>query len=213
MAHSLSGMRVTVETIIFLNPYMEQERRPYLDDMPYQSSESFFADEVVVPEGHVSGGVRSKAYNAYRQGLDSACADVVITTILLDGDPAVLASKRAPGKLFGNKWWMQGGAIHSYRLISDFLLERAEKECGVRPVLEAFMGVFRTCADDLLGSTTNLCYVGFIEYQQLVQAGTLDHDHTDRKLLTLNDLYCLSEDERHWYPMFAFEQALITMPS
>lgn len=132
--------------------------------------------------------------------------------MLPDNVPAVLTSKRAPGKLFGNKWWMQGGAIHSYRLILDFLEERAEKECGFRPSIQAFIGVFRTCADDKLGSTINLCYVGFVDHRELTKARIWDKDHVDFKTLRLEQLKQIPASEKHWYPMLVFDRALTTMP-
>lgn len=114
MAASLSGKIVRVETVILTNPYLAAQRNCVAKGFtPFTSAEGF--EEIVVPEGHRAGGVESVYYNGYRQGLDSACDDVVITTWLPVGVPAVLASKRAPGKLFGKKWWMQGGATHSYR--------------------------------------------------------------------------------------------------
>lgn len=210
MTESLSGTRVTVETKIFVNFNLANDRKAFIARrVSYVAAHDF--EEILVPEGHLSGGVDSAFYDGYRRGLDSACADVVVTTVFPDGTPAVLASKRAPGKLFGNKWWMQGGAIHSYRRISDFVLERAERECGVRPRLEGFIGVFRTCADDLLGSTTNLCYVGFVPYDDLGKVRA-DKDHIGLQFLTLEACLHLPEDERHWYPMYTFIIALKTMP-
>lgn len=209
MAGSLSGTLVNVETAIFVNPFLFTERKAVLYGAIYDGADGF--EKVMVPEGHCIGGVDRSTYDGYRKGLDSACADVVITSRLFDRTPAVLASKRAPGKLFGNKWWMQGGAIHSYRLITDFIVERAEKECGVRPRIEGFIGVFRICADDLLGSTLNLCYVGFVRQSDLAKAQG-DIDHKDLRLLTLADIEGLPKEEKHWYPMLAFQRALMTMP-
>lgn len=209
MVASLSGTNVSVETIISLNPYLAQCRKISFHE-PYLGALEF--EDVTVPDNHRIGGVGPEVYDGYRQGLDSACADVVITTVLSDGVPAVLTSKRAPGKLFGNKWWMQGGAIHSYRRIIDFLEERAEKECGFRPRVQAFIGVFRTCADDRLGSTINLCYVGFVDHRELIKTHIWDKDHTDFKVLTLDTLKRIPKDEQHWYPMFVFKEALTTMP-
>ncbi|OHA32388.1 MAG: hypothetical protein A2928_00065 [Candidatus Taylorbacteria bacterium RIFCSPLOWO2_01_FULL_45_15b] len=135
----------------------------------------------------------------------------MVTTTLPDGRHAVIASKRAVGKLFGGKWWMQGGAVHAYRSYTDFVAERAEKECGVRPVIQGLIGVFRTCAEDALGSTMNLCYVGFVPHGEL-EAARHDGDHTAQKFLTMEDLLQLPESEQHWYPMTVFRIALQTMP-
>lgn len=210
MAGSLSGKIVRVETVILTNPYLAAQRNCVARGFTsFTSAEGF--EEIVVPEGHRAGGVESVYYNGYRQGLDSACDDVVITTWLPVGVSAVLASKRAPGKLFGKKWWMQGGATHSYRPIEDFLGERVKAECGVCPRLEGLIGVYRTCADDALGSTTNLCYVGYIPYEDLTAAG-VDDDHTAFRLLSLRDLGLLPSEEKHWYPMGVFRKAMETMP-
>lgn len=210
MPRSLSGQRVTVETKIFVNPYLARERKNAAKGI---FSETFHCEfeAVKVPEGHFLGGVDSDIYDGYRKGLDSACVDVVVTTLLRHDKPAVLASKRAPSKLFGNKWWMQGGALCSYCSITDFVFERIWKKCGVCPHIQGFIGVFRTCSDDVLGSTINLCYVGFIQRHKLAHV-QMDENHTDFRLLTLEDLEDLPDKEKHWYPMFTFRQALTTMP-
>lgn len=210
MVGSLSGKRALVETKIFVNPYLALERRDAVRGILNETL-SFEFETIVVPEGHRLGGVDSSVYDGYRSGLDSACVDVVVTTMLRHDKPAVLASKRAPDKLFGNKWWMQGGAIHSYRLITDFVLERTKKGCGIYPYMQGFIGVFRTCADDVLGSTLNLCYVGFVQRHKLAQIYA-DKNNTSFRLLTLEDLEDLPDEEKHWYPMFAFHRALTTMP-
>ncbi len=111
---------------------------------------------------------------------------------------------------------MQGGAVHAYRSYEDFVAERAEKECGVRPQVEALMGVGRTCADakkdgGVVASTTNLCYVGFASYEALEENLKADEDHTGLRLLTLEDLDALPEEERHPYADFFFRQALLSM--
>ena len=211
MAESWSGRSVRVERVICINPFLAAQRDSVAKGLTsFQAADEF--EDVVIPEGHRAGGVESNVYNGYRQGLDSACIDVVITTRLPVGIPVVLATKRAPGKLFGNKWWMQGGALHSYRSIEDFLCERVQAECGVRPALEGFIGVFRTCADDRLGSTMNLCYVGYVPYEDVVTAG-YDDDHTACRLLTMSDLAFLPDSEKYWYPMYVFRKAMTTMPA
>lgn len=105
---------------------------------------------------------------------------------------------------------MQGGAFHPYRSIVEFLEERAEKECGVRPKIEGLIGVFRTCAEDFHASTTQPCYVGSVAYKDLIKAKP-DIDHTSWRLLKLEDLQTLPEEEKHWYPMLAFRLALESM--
>ena len=100
-----------------------------------------------------------------------------------------------------------------YRLMSDFVTERAEKECGVRPEIQGLIGEFRTCADDYVCSTTNTCYVGYAPYDAIITART-DKDHSSWCLFTLDDIALFSADaaDWHWYPLLAFTRALITMP-
>lgn len=207
MQKSLSGQIVETENVILLNPNLEKDRQIYKAAGGYANG----TFSVRVPEGQTMGGVDAASYDNYRKGLDSACADIVVTTLLPDGKPAVVATKRAQNKCFGGGWWMQGGAIHSYRLITELVLERAEKECGVRPQIEGLIGVFRTCAEDYLASTTNLCYVGFAPYEKLSEAKAGD-DHIAWKLLTLDKIGQMSVKELHWYPRLTFEIALNTMP-
>lgn len=203
---ALSERRVEIERILWKRDVLElraERKRKYTG-----------VNFITVPSGHRSGGVAPDIYDGYRQGLDSACADVVITTHMPDGEARVLAVKRALGKPFGGKWWMQGGAIQSYRLIEDFLVERAERECGVRLVIQALMGVFRTCAEDILASTTNLCYVGYAPYD-MVERASVDKDHTAFRLFSAHEFYQDTqehEEEWHWYPKMTFAQALSSMP-
>ena len=109
---------------------------------------------------------------------------------------------------------MLGGAIQSYRLIEDFLIERAEREYGVSPVIQGLIGVFHTCAEDSLASTTNLCYVGYVSYDAVEQASA-DRDHTAPRVFSSREFYqsLKSENEAwHWYPGTVFMQALASMP-
>ena len=171
-------------------------------------------EEVVIPPGHRVGGATSEAYKDYRAGLDSACADIILTTRLPDGRAAVISTKRGPGKLCAGMWWMQGGAVHSYRPYHEFLAERAAAECGAPAdaiVVEALVGVYRTCASDFFGSTTNLCFVGYVDFDK-IKSAYHDADHVDQRLLTLEDLSMLPKVERHWYFTRIAELALTTMP-
>ena len=207
---TLRGRSVSLETIIFLNERLAEDRQVARDSKMYRPNPQ--TANIRVPDGHHMGGVRPYIYNEFSRGSEQVCADVVITTVLPNGLPAVLASLRAKNKPFGGCWWMQGGSYHAYRPISDFLLERAMKECGVCPMLEAFIGVFRTYAEDQLASTTNLCYVAFAPFED-VQKARSDKDHADVQIiLTYADLYLLSSYTRHSYPMRVFEYALETMP-
>ena len=205
---TLSGTMVEVDSIVSVNPNLRLDR--------IQARIYGFApptENVVVPPGQRIGRVSQESDDEINARKECACADIVITTHLAfeNGTPAVLAIKRAKSEPFGGCWWMQGGGYEGYRLISDFLLERAERECRVRPALEGFMGVFRTCAEYAVRSTTNLCYVGFAEFDQIRQA-VIDQEHTDWRLLTLATLDTLAPEETHWYPLFTFRRALETMP-
>lgn len=206
-AGTLSGTMVKVETIIWYNRQLKAER-----EGAKRNGFIFYEEDVFVPEGQHTGGVPKPIYDEFSTGSERACADIVVTTHLPDGRPAVLAIKRNANQPFHGKWWMQGGSYHTYRLISDFIAERAEKECGVRPEIQGVIGEFRTCADDYVCSTTNTCYVGYVPYDAIVKA-RVDKDHTSWRLFTLNDfkLIVLTVDW-HWYPLFAFKQALVSMP-
>lgn len=192
---------IPVEGIILVNQNLKKDR---MRKIYFQNK------KVKLPSGIKKGGVSKDVYYNYSLGLERACADVVITVRLPNGDDAVLAIKRAIDKPFGGMWWMQGGSFHPYRSIIDFLVERAEKECGVRPKIEALVGVFRTCAEDQVCSTIQPCYVGKIDYRELSKI-KLDQDHVEWDLLTLNDLEDLPQEEKHWYPMLAFKLAMETM--
>ena len=198
---------VKVETKIWWNRHLREDREDAM-----KNGFQFETEDVLVPEGQRTGGVPTPVYDAFSVGSERACADIVITTHLADGTPAVLTARRAMNKPFGGKWWMQGGSYHTYRLRTDFLLERAEKECGVRPVIQGMIGEFRTCAEDFVCSTTNSCYVGYALYDAIMKARA-DKDHSGLRLLTLDDLSSIPPEERHWYPMFVFKQALTTMPA
>jgi hypothetical protein len=165
----------------------------------------------ISPPGEVGRGARPEVYDEYRRGLDGACADVVVTTCTSDGILAVIATRRAEGKCFGGAWWMQGGATHAYRSYVDFVQERAAKECGVTPDIQALIGIFRTCAEDVHASTFQPCYVGWVDPEKRAELVT-DSDHHAIRLLTLADLDVLPQGQRHWYPMQVFRLALETMP-
>jgi ADP-ribose pyrophosphatase YjhB (NUDIX family) len=206
---SFSGQTRCVESIILLNPSLKEERvRSAKDGCEFNF---LVGEQVVVPKDHRAGGAETSAYGAYRQGLDSACVDIVVTTRLPNDKSVVLAIKRNQNVCFGGKWWMMGGALHSYRPIAEFIKERAAKECGVEPRLEGCIGVFRTAARDVLACTINICLVGYVDYPYVAQKFKPDDAHSGHRLLTVEDLKGLPEEEKHWYPMLCFEQALDTM--
>ena len=205
---TLSGFVVPVETVIWWNQFLREERQ--------RSRQNGFFMQILyvrVPAGHRFGGVAQRVYDGYRNGLEGACADIVITARMpKNGTPVVLASRRAMDKPFGRQWWMQGGAVHSYRSLQEFIIERAEKECGVRPKIEGIIGIFRTCAEDKLCSTTQICFVGFAPYEELSHV-CVDNDHKEWRLIRLDELLELERyDNFHWYPAVTFERALTTMP-
>lgn len=222
---SLSGQKVNLECAVFVNPFLREQRRLtciYKEEFnfssfsraePRQLSPNHIPDKIslTVPKGHRVGGVPGPVYQGYREGLDSACVDVVLTTTVPGVGNSVLAIKRKLGTCFGSKWWMMGGALHSYRSIAEFIKERAKQECGVKPRLEGVIGCFRTAANDALACTTNICVVGRVSFKAVDQKFKADDAHSACRLLTLEDLKNLPEEEKHWYPTFCFQQALDTM--
>ena len=167
---------------------------------------------VRVPLGHRRGGVLPQIYREYSRGLDRCSAGVVITTILPDGNPAVLASRRGPGRPFAGFWWMQGSVVYAYESIVDALAHTAEKECGVRPRIEGVICVIRLCAEDMLTSMIQPCYVGYAPYEEVATHARSDQDHPEYRLLTPDDLHDLSDSETHPTIYEVFESALAILP-
>ena len=166
---------------------------------------------LVVPPGHQIGWVSEDAYRESRSKKQQPCVDIVITTMLPVGEPAIVAIKRRLGESFEKNWWTQGGSVPAYQSYSDFVVERARKECGVTPTIEGKIGVYRTCAEDVIGDTVQICYVGFVPFRDLL--GTYgDKYYSALQVLTAEDLDHLPVEERHWYPMRVFRIALATMP-
>ena len=110
---------VQVETIIWSNRHLKADRED-----ARRNGFSFDSEDILVPEGQRTDGVPKPVYDEFSTGSERACADIVVTTHLPNGKPAVLAVKRNKTQPFGGKWWMQGGSYHTYRLISDFVAER-----------------------------------------------------------------------------------------
>lgn len=152
----------------------------------------------VKPPAGISRGVPSENYEAYRSGLDSACADVVVCSIKKDREPVVLLSKRSRGKPFGGKWWIHGGALHCYRPVEEFLTERVEKECGLTPRIMALVAIARTCSYKVVGSTLQPCFLGLVDYGDLSKA-IVDCDHEAMKAFTKEEYQRLLPRETHWY--------------
>lgn len=194
---------VTTEFEILLNPrFVEDRQLAFLGDS---------MQEVQVPSGHRLG-VDESVYLGYRRGLDSACADIVITSRNVHGEPVVLLTRRAKAP-FNGVWWVQGGAIHAYRSIIEFVKERAKRECGVEPLIETLIGIYRTCAEDGVASTLNLCYCGRIFRADLERSRPVaDRDHSTWKLFTLSEYNALPSTECHPYIDRVVRLCLTSMP-
>lgn len=163
------------------------------------------------PEG-VTHGVPADVYGAYRKGRDSACVDIVLVTRFENGEPAVLLSLRKPDVCFGNKWWIHGGALQAYMSITDFISERATKECGVPVVPEVLIGVYRTIAEDHIGSTLQACYAARVPIQSVRQKMIADDGHSTVRLFTESEMEEIPPENAHWYPCRVAKIALRNMP-
>lgn len=146
----------------------------------------------------VTSSVPADVYNTYRLGRDSACGDVLISTKNSNGAFAVLLSMRRQDVCFGGMWWIHGGALLSYASLTDFVAERAEKECGIPVTLKALLGIYRTCAADYIGSTLQPCYAAEVPYEVLEQKVS-DAGHTDIRLFTIEEWNAVPNSQRHWY--------------
>lgn len=209
MECSASGLAVSLEgPALLINHDLQEQRARVRAGTEKLHRKSY---EVIVPAGHVCGGVLPAVYNAYRRGLDSAGADCVITTMLPSGHAAVLLARRGQGKCHAGQWWIFGGATHAYRPILDFLAERIKAEIGVSAAIEGLIGVYRCAASDFAASVLVLCYVAFVEYSAIAACVRVDADHTARQLFTLDEYLQLPEAERHPYLEDALVWALGTM--
>lgn len=183
--------------ILLENPFIvlaEQRKRARRGE-----SEIHPSYEVALPSPDITRGVLQTVYEGYRLGLDSACADVVITTILPSGVPAALLAQRGTGRCHAGQWWFQGGAIHTYRSILDFLNERAEREIGIRPAIEGIIGVYRCAASDYVGCVLVVCYAGFVGFDR-IKAASPDQDHIgNARLITWEQYMQLPSEQRHPY--------------
>ena len=168
-------------------------------------------------------GVGGEAYDGYRFGLTSACADVVIVQEV-DGEPKVPMILRAKPP-FGKCWWIMGGAIFNYRSVHQFVSWKAVKETGLfQGSIEDFinesdsnfgitvvglLGDYRTPADDTEGTgkvcdTINLCYMAVCDPNVELHH---DKDHSAVKWFSEEDLK--AEDPcGHWYPAHVARRAI-----
>ncbi|HLD07422.1 MAG TPA: hypothetical protein VJC16_07900 [Candidatus Nanoarchaeia archaeon] len=172
-------------------------------------------------------GVKPEVYHAYRKGLPSACADVVLVR-LTDGITAVpLIKRKAPP--FAGCWWIMGGAIFSHRPIRQFLLWKVALETSITEEEDidkwaqqhklkdddvswkgihiiGWLGTARTAASDMQGTgrvcdTINQCYLGLVTQEHRFFP---DQDHTDIAWRTT----VKPGDCNHWYPEWAAGKAL-----
>jgi hypothetical protein len=150
----------------------------------------------VTPPAPLNPNVPSDAFKAYRAGKVAACADVALFTQRSDGVWTVLLSKRSVGAPFGSTWWIHGGALPAYGNIMQFLCDRAEKECGCRPDIQALIAVAYTSAADHIASTLQPCYLGVVDHA-LASKATVDDDHSSVRLFTEREYRDLPDSERH----------------
>jgi len=203
---SLSGQRVLVDGIILENSgFVDEWRESRKTRRPAQELLS-----VTVPSGHRTGGVPQDTYLAYRQGLECACADVVIATILESGEPAVLGLRRS-NPPYKNMWYMPGGAIHSYMPYTEFLVGKIRKETGLNMAPEVLLGVYRNNAEDYPCSVTALCYAALVPVEAIRATKPAD-GHDDWRLFTAADLDQLPPEQTHWYPMHVWRRVLSAVP-
>ena len=172
-------------------------------------------------------GVGAEVYDGYRMGLVSSCADVVLIQERR-GKPMIPLIRRA-NPPFANTWWMMGGAIFNYRSVTQFLLWKASKECGLHNLdidqfVETFdldddslsccginligpLGLYRTAAQDTVDKacdTINICYAAtFTGSQELYH----DRDHLGIRWMSQEEL--VPGSCGHWYPEHVGRRALM----
>jgi ADP-ribose pyrophosphatase YjhB (NUDIX family) len=195
------------EGIIFENPNL---RNDWIGSRPYPDASIMSIPHK--PEGVRTNGVDETIYTGYRMGLDSACVDIVITTRLEDGTPAVLMSRRKDNVCYGGMWWIYGGALQAYKTIDNFIADRAKKECGIIVSPQALIGVYRTMSYNLIGSTIQLCYVTTVPVSDIQSRMVTDDGHIEIRLFTLKDLPPESNEEYHQYVLRVSKIALSNMP-
>jgi hypothetical protein len=201
---------IPYEGVILENPFIKKEWEEKEWTKPAECL-TYTGNNIAPPKG-VTSGVSPEIYNEYRKGRDSACVDIVLVTRLENGAPAVLLSLRKPDVCYGNKWWIYGGALQAYRSISEFIQERATKECGVLVAPEVIIGVYRTMSEDYIGSTLQPCYAARVPIETVRAKVSTDQNHSSVRLFTLAELEEIPAENEHWYPMRVSEIALQAMP-
>lgn len=163
--------------------------------------------DTVVP--HIS----LEALEESRRGKQLACVDIVVCARRPNGEGVVLLSKRKPDQPFGDIWWMYGGSIRAYQDTEEFIIERLEKECGIRAKPEVLIGAYQTsCAGTLPQSTMQLCYATMVDYSVMERAMRTDDNHAEIRICTQSDLEQLSDDTE-WCPKHACMLALENLPA
>lgn len=179
-----------------------------------------------VPVSATRKGVTQPAYDGYRLGLVSACADVVIVK---DGKVPLIRRAQPP---FGGMWWIMGGAVFNFRPIHQFLLWKIYKECGLDTLgIEEFiakykltdadyscegvhfvgyLGCARTAAEDTTDpakvcDTLNVCGMAMITTKRDLYH---DKDHSAIRWVDREDLEKEPNLCGHWYPQWAASKAL-----
>ncbi|MDP3770467.1 MAG: hypothetical protein Q8R40_06045 [bacterium] len=171
-------------------------------------------------------GVHGTVYDAWRLGLTTACADVVLVQEREGRIQVPFIWRKNPP--FANCWWIMGGAIFNFRPIQQFLLYKIFAEGGMQTgTFDEFLathqihdrqysaegihivgplGVYRTAAEDTDESgkvcdTINLCYMGTIPSDMQIRH---DDAHKGVRWCGITEL----NDLGHWYPEHVAKRAL-----
>lgn len=202
---------------LFEGPLIERAEEEIRQLWHKNGIQSLPREEGQVPPGvHPEGNVPSNVYSAYRQGRQSACADIVIVTRLQNGMGAVLLSKRNDDVCFPGTWWIYGGATPVYQDPVAFVSTRARKECGVSVWPQILLGVYVTSSagtrSEHNGSTVNQLYAAQVPLEMIERHRGTDEGHSSVRLFTLEEYADLPEKERHWYVARAAWLAIENMP-
>ena len=186
----------------FVNPNLREEWQS--GTIPF----GFFAAPVEIPAGVVKRIEDGKVLEEYKKGKEMACADIVLCTRKPSGAWAVLYSLRKSTEPFGGQWWMYGGSVGAYVNVLEFIVERAERECGIPVRPEALLGFYRTSASDKPQSTTQPCFAARVPYEVVEQKMRADPNHESVRLFEAGEL----DDISHWYPYQAAKLVFANVP-
>lgn len=189
-----------------------------------------FSEHIRIPKDATRHGVPVEAYDRYRLGLVSACADVVCVRDTGGKLEVPLISRAKPP--FQGGLWMQGGAIFNFHSVPQFLLWKLFRESGnfqgsIEEFVEKYhlddialecngvklvgksLGVYRTVAEDSMPGkvcdTLNLAYL--VLWPADLPFGH-DKDHAMLRWVTLPDLERDPDFCGHWYPQRLATRAL-----